>query len=78
MQGMFQMMNYPIRMLMLCVNNTLINLDLMGDDNPCFLEEMQFIGFAPFEWRYLGLGLNEEEVLQVIGSIQNYMSLIRY
>ena len=30
------------------------NLDIMGDDNPCFLGELNCNGFALFEWKYQG------------------------
>lgn len=44
----------------------------MGDDNPFFLGEIRFHGFANFEWQYLGKYLNEDEVLQVINYIQDF------
>jgi hypothetical protein len=47
------------------------NLELMGDDNPCFLGELQFNGFAYFEWRYLGERLSDKEVWQIVDLLQN-------
>lgn len=47
------------------------NLELMGDDNPCFLGELYFEGFAFFEWRYDGGRLSEGEVWQVVDLMQN-------
>lgn len=47
------------------------NLDLMGNDNPCFLGELHFNGFAYFEWRYLGRQLSEKEVWQIVDLLQN-------
>jgi hypothetical protein len=47
------------------------NLELMGKDNPCFLGELQFNGFAYFEWRYLGDRLNGKEVWQIVDLLQN-------
>jgi hypothetical protein len=47
------------------------NLEIMGDDNPCFLGELQFRGVAYFEWRYVGEQLNIYEVWQIVDLMQN-------
>jgi hypothetical protein len=47
------------------------NLELMGDDNPCFLGELRFPGLAFFEWRYVGHQLNAAEVWQIVDLLQN-------
>ncbi|WP_428330092.1 hypothetical protein [Mucilaginibacter sp.] len=47
------------------------NQEIMGDDNPCYLGELRFEGFAFFEWRYLGQQLNPNEVWQIVDLLQN-------
>jgi hypothetical protein len=47
------------------------NLDLMGDDNPCFFGELHFNGIAYFEWRYSGDRLSGKEVWQIVDLLQN-------
>ena len=47
------------------------NIELMGDDNPCFLGELKFPGVAYFEWCYLGHQLNPTEVWQIVDLLQN-------
>jgi hypothetical protein len=47
------------------------NLELMGDDNPCFLGELRFDGFAYFEWQYTGNQLSGKEVWQIVDLLQN-------
>lgn len=47
------------------------NMELMGNDNPCFLGELQFNGFAYFEWRYPGDRLSGKEVWQIVDLLQN-------
>jgi hypothetical protein len=47
------------------------NLELMGDDNPCFLGEMRFNGLAFFEWCCLGNQLAGKEVWQIVDLLQN-------
>jgi hypothetical protein len=47
------------------------NLELMGNDNPCFLGELRFNGLAYFEWKYLGDQLCEREVWQIVDLVQN-------
>jgi hypothetical protein len=47
------------------------NLELMGNDNPCFLGELQFNGIGYFEWRYLGDRLSAKEVWQIVDLLQN-------
>ncbi len=47
------------------------NLELMGDDNPCFLGKLCFAGLGYFEWQYLGDQLCDEEVWQVVDLLQN-------
>jgi hypothetical protein len=47
------------------------NLELMGNDNPCFLGELHFNGIGYFEWRYIGERLCEREVWQIVDLLQN-------
>jgi hypothetical protein len=47
------------------------NVELMGDDNPCFLGELHFPGFALFEWRYTGSRLTGTEIWQIVDLLQN-------
>ena len=47
------------------------NLEIMGDDNPSYLGELQFRGFAFFEWRYVGDRMNFYEVWQIVNQLQN-------
>jgi hypothetical protein len=47
------------------------NLELIGDDNRCFLGELEFNGIGYFEWRYLGDRLFDKEVWQIVDLLQN-------
>jgi len=47
------------------------NLEIMGDDNPCFLGELHFTGSALFEWKYKGKQLAEYEIWQVVDLMPN-------
>jgi hypothetical protein len=48
------------------------NIELMGEDNPGFLGELQFSGIAYFEWKYEGHQLQENEVWQIVDCMQDY------
>lgn len=47
------------------------NLELMGDDNPCYLGQLNFEGFGFYEWRYVGHRLGQKEVWQIVDLLQN-------
>lgn len=54
------------------------NLELMGDDNPCFSGELHFNGFAYFKCRYLVNRLFEGEMWQIVDQLRNFVTTYVY